>query len=220
MRIFSSMERFRKHLLSDHNSFGEAQLPFLMVSGKHPSLFPFLICPFCNTPDLDLRAIENLYEMTDDTYMHLEKSQKLQKHIGVHVLNFSLLALLEAEQEIDDMVSDVMNVESERRRSLSNVSSAARDSRDGLSDSEYVEFEETLPFNQTSILVPELEDEVQWDSIPKSEDAEVLPADDPKLATFVERFIATSPNLEGLLTVEQIGESRTAGTLTCNNFTV
>lgn len=88
-----------------------------MISrGKHQSLFPFKVCPFCKDPELDLRNL-NLYEMKDNKYEHLEVSCKLQKHIGLHIQNFSLWAFLEADDEDDDQRSNATKTVSEREES-------------------------------------------------------------------------------------------------------
>lgn len=176
VRVFSSKETFTNHLLSDHDCFEEAQVPFLLASGIHPSLFPFLVCPFCNTPDLDLRDVQNLYEIANDTYVHLENSTQLQKHVGVHLRNFSLLALPDPDEENEDAVSDILNVDSEHRRSFVVPSSGSLDSEAASSDFGYDRFEDET-FHQSDIIIPDTNEDVQWDSILGWERATVLPED-------------------------------------------
>jgi len=117
VKVFPSESEFKEHLQFDHDDlFEKSQLPFLVARGKRQSLFPFKVCPFCNHPELDLRNL-NVYEMKDNKYKHLEESNKLQKHIGLHIQNFSLWAFLEPDDEDNDETRDAITTVSERDRS-------------------------------------------------------------------------------------------------------
>jgi len=104
--VFSTEEKFKDHLLRDHDDpVTQHQVHFLIDTHKRPSLFPFLWCPFCNTPDeLDLRNIKDLYKINRDTYIHLARSERLQKHISIHLLNLSTLAWLVSDGDCEDSV--------------------------------------------------------------------------------------------------------------------
>jgi hypothetical protein len=116
--------------------------------------------------------------VTGGTYIHLEKSEKLQKHIGVHLQNFSLLAFLDP-QEDDDQDVDTMNV-SEDRRSGSSLSSISLN---------FERLQVSVENEKQTIdkYLPEVFDNgVEWDAMFRPNTG--LPEDDPKLVAFVERF--------------------------------
>lgn len=116
-------------------------------------------------------------------------SKKLQKHIGDHVLNFSLLAFLEPEEWGDSPGSDAINV----RDSQSSMISSAQSSDHELRGTDDIERRAQEEFHQTSLTtdVPELKSDIDWetvqDTIREKKNLPELPENDPKLVTFVAR---------------------------------
>jgi hypothetical protein len=94
--------------------------------------------------------------MTGNGYAHLEKSQQLQKHIGVHIQTFSLLAFLEPDEANENPEIDTMNV-SEHRKSGSNLSSVSLDFDNDLGAT-HAELDR-LTGDETELL----DNEVEWD---------------------------------------------------------
>ena len=177
-RVFSSEKEFTTHLLQDHiDSFTEPQLPFLIARGKRPSLFPFTACPFCETPELDLRNIKNLYSMTGNKFDHLEKSEQLQKHIGIHLQNFSLLAFLEPDENNDATEIDT-DKGSKQQQSGSNLSDITLDFDHGLFDAESVEHQDQeLTFDN------ELGEDIEWSFVRR-----LATMDQPEIDRVLVRF--------------------------------
>jgi thioredoxin-like negative regulator of GroEL len=172
VRAFSSGEELTNHLVLEH-SFEEPQLSFLIARGKRVSLIPFDVCPFCGAPELDLRNIKTLYKtMGDLNYEHLDKSIQLQKHIGRHIQDFSLLAFLEPDEEDNQSTNRV-----DYQKSGSNLSSVSLDFE---SDVEFPS--QNVDQSQTD---NKLDTEVDWGFMPIPES--IMHENDPRLVAFVER---------------------------------
>lgn len=143
--------------------------------------------------------------------MHLEKSMELQKHIGIHLLNYSLLALLDHLEENTRHDVDSMDGGSEHGRTVSNMSSyqLSLDDRSGESEVGMLK-----SFDQFDTTAPELEVEVQWDWLRRSEDVAALPENDVILAPFVQRFLESENHLSRigpvLARAERAGQLYTA----------
>jgi hypothetical protein len=108
------------------DSFEELELLFLIERGKCSSLFPFKSCSFCETSDLDLTNLENFYKLTDDHYDHLKKSREFQRHIDIHIQNFSLLTFLKFDEGNNNLKINTMNVSQHQKIGM-NLSSIALD---------------------------------------------------------------------------------------------
>jgi hypothetical protein len=164
VRVFSTKTSFEYHLLHEHDSFTEAERIFLLRSQKRPSLFPFLYCHFCDTPEeLDLRSVENLYEIRDDTYVYLEKSEKLQKHIGNHLRDLSMYALLELDSDSVESCSDsVGQVSHGRSDNLSYILLI----KDVIDETGSTQWPVDDSYDAAIHDVPERY-EVDWDHVPK-----------------------------------------------------
>jgi len=192
VRVFSSAKEFGSHLFLDHaGAFSERQLPFLISRAKHPSLFPFQMCPFCHDPDLDLSDTNTTGGIV---YTRLEKSRQLQKHIGLHIQNFSLLAFLEPDEENNSLVVDAGTDSELQMRGLI-LSSVASDFDHCLPDGDLSE-PQVFDIGITIDEVPELENEMEWNFVSVSNLA--IAEDDPILATFVEKFRAHRVQLQGV----------------------
>lgn len=153
-------------------------MPFLIETQKRPSLFPFVNCPLCDTPpELDLERIKNLYEIVDDSYIHLESSHRLQKHIATHLRDLSLLALLESQNDCVHSLSPTISDSRSRERDIDDVQDENKSNECSMDDS----------FDITIHNIPELEEEEKWDYMPSSI-SNILPEKDPKLLSFVERY--------------------------------
>jgi hypothetical protein len=180
------------HLLRDHaNSLTQSQVRSFIDTQKRPSLFPFLHCPFCYTPaELDLRGIKDLYEVKHDTYVHVERSEGLQKHIATHLRNLSMLAWLEPEDGGGSFSHTTVSNSGYRERS-ENLSYITLDFEDSQGDNESGRFPVDESYDSTIHWVPELVKDVDWGPVQKrkmvSGDS-ALPEDDPRLRSFVESY--------------------------------
>jgi tetratricopeptide (TPR) repeat protein len=189
--IFSTEEEFKHHLLRDHSeSVTERLIPFLIDTQKRPSLFPFKYCPFGDTPDgLDLRKIEDLYKVDDDKYIHLERSERLQKHIALHLRNLSTLAWLESNDDCADSVGDTTVSKWSRGKRSDNLSYISTNVCDEVKSSQ---FPTDKSYDRVSHEVPGLDNEVNWALVREQSfplENSPLPEADPCLASFVERYI-------------------------------
>jgi len=92
-------------LEAHQGSFEESSLPFLTARGKRERSTPFDICPFCHCEAKDLAK-------SKDEPPNVS-AQKLEKHIGDHIRNFSFFAFLdeEHEKEEDNPESNRMTVQ-------------------------------------------------------------------------------------------------------------
>ena len=197
VKIFSSIEEFTNHLRKTHvDSFIESQLAFLIIRAKRPSLFPFKLCPFCQDPKLDLRNIEHLPQITNKEAESLQKSTELQKHIGLHLQNFSLLAFLEENEEDEDQESDAMNVSDYRGSTLSSVLLDPENEPLGSTEAgDAAQLVDQVSFDQRpAVDVPELDEEFHWGFLPTSNI--IRPEYDPTLLNFMEG----SPPLRPIIT--------------------
>ena len=176
--IFHSANEFCGHLQQAHSdSFTEAQLPFLVARAKRHSLFPFKMCPFCESPELDLTKVQNLYSISGMDYEHLQKEIQLQKHIALHIQNFSLLAFLESENDTESRTRS-----NSAQGSSSKVSSISLEFEDEFDDGA----RDSIEHNIKNEDVPELDAEVDWNMIPPPNvDAE----QDPVLTEFFEAMM-------------------------------
>ena len=157
---------------------------------------------------MDLRNIHNLYEIADDTYVYLDRSERLQKHIGFHLRNLSMLALLEPSRDsLDSLIYTISDsVIQERSDNLSYVSLNFEDMRGRLQ-----QFESQFPVDETyesaSHDVPELVKEVDWTPLweyIKLSTTGPLTEDDPGLASFSDRERMKRRYTEA---IEQLNES-------------
>jgi hypothetical protein len=193
--VFPSEESFTEHLIHDHdNAFTPAQVSFLAARGKRPTLFPFTLCPFCQTTELDLRDVATAFDINANEN-NLEKARELQKHIGIHLQNMAFLAFLDTEEEKENQDVDTENAS---RKSVSDILSFGNESDLGSTGSEIARIKQedvdveprqkTFEDEDGSHAWPsDDENEVEWDFLSFSP---IAPEDDPKLATFVERFKA------------------------------
>lgn len=168
----------------------------MIERGRRASLFPFKECPFCNCT---LADIENDSTLTGNDNDRVKISKRLQKHIGDHLLNFSLLALLKPEENDNNLGSDVMNIQD----SSSNSVSSPQHFDHGLSETDDLGLttqEQPHRGRVTTTDVPDLESDVDWETvvgtIRKSRRLPELPEMDPKLETFVEKSRNFLTNLE------------------------
>lgn len=176
IQVFRSEDEFSNHLHTIHDgSFTEFHLPFLMARGKRPSLFPFKTCPFCKTPEFDISKIDDVYKMIGNEHEYLKISKELQKHIGIHLRNLSMWALLEPEEKEEEMDTNTVEVQS----SGSKLSSIALEFDEELIQRESQGLSEQEVMNSD---VPQLEIEVEWDV-----KQIISPDQDPVLATFREK---------------------------------
>ena len=196
--IFLSEHALTQHLLVDHvHEFEKQQLPFLIARAKRPSLFPFTSCPFCADPDLDLTNIRNRYNMARND--QLEQSLELQKHIGSHLQNFSILAFLEQDEDNDEQETGTVN-KGERLKTHSNLSSVSLNYESESDPAARV----TYPIEKASTLLypepPELAEDFAWDFIGDYTPIRdrINPENDPTLANFVatSRVTKSPLNLE------------------------
>jgi hypothetical protein len=110
--IFPSQKDFAAHVRITHPTlFSPTNIDFFISRAQRASLYPFTRCPFCETPD-ELK----LEKSTVVSYRHLEASKELQKHIGVHLQNFALLAFLD-EDEKEEVQSNASNAQGGRSHS-------------------------------------------------------------------------------------------------------
>lgn len=180
VRIFDSERGFCSHLQQVHSdSFTEAQLPFLVDRAKRHSLFPFKMCPFCASPELDLTKARNLYSISGMDYEYLQQEIRLQKHIGLHIQNFSLLAFLESENDTESRTRTIS-----AQGSGSKLSSISLEFEDEFDDGA----RESAEPNVKDEEVPELDAEVDWDMIPQPN---VDPEQDPVLVELFETMMKT-----------------------------
>jgi hypothetical protein len=130
--IFPNQKEFATHVQITHPTlFSPANIDFFISRARRPSLYPFTRCPFCETPD-ELKLEKPIVA----TYGHIEASKELQKHIGVHLQNFALLAFLD-EDEKEDIRSNASNAQrAEGGRSHSDLSSIELEFDEGLRDSD------------------------------------------------------------------------------------
>ena len=179
--VFSTENEFREHLLQEHdNALPEAQENFLVTRAKQPSLFPFKKCLFCGTSDPDLTKIENLYEIAGTEYKHLKASYDLQKHIGVHLQNFSLIAFLETNEGNEPPAGED---DSNKPQDRSHLMSIDWDSDDDVVYNPEINREDLMHD------VSDLESEVDWVNVPLLEP----PEEDPLLQLFSKPALATIP---------------------------
>jgi hypothetical protein len=122
--IVPSQTEFTTHVQSTHPTlFSPANIDFFVSRAQRPSLYPFTRCPFCETPD------ELKLEKPDVvSHRHVGASKELQKHIGVHLQIFALLAFLE-EDENEEIQSNASNAQV--GRSHSDLSSVELDFEEG-----------------------------------------------------------------------------------------
>jgi hypothetical protein len=145
--VFHTEADFIIHIKNDHPaSCTEINMPFLVARAQRPTLYPFTSCPFCETSEpLKMGMDEGV-----------EKERELQKHIGIHLQNFSLFALLESEDDDStEVVSNTGHALRALERSASNLSSIDLEFEDGGSFAVGIEQGK----------VPELEKGVSWDGI-------------------------------------------------------
>jgi hypothetical protein len=159
--IFHTEEGFVTHLEDIHpTSFTDITLPFLVARARHPSLYPFTECPFCNTKESEALELEKPNQVT---YHYASRSKNLQKHIGIHLQNFALFALLESDEKEDaEANSDKLKVEA--AQSGSNLSSIGLDFVESGSPTDLARHHTGDEFVQME-QVPELEKEVIWSEV-------------------------------------------------------
>jgi hypothetical protein len=143
--VFFTEKGFTSHTQKEHPGAIARNADYYIARARRPSLYPFAKCPFCQTPDLTLEKSNVL------NYHFVETSKKLQKHIGIHLQNSSLWALLDPAEERDDIRTGRPS-----QPSLKSTSASLPSADKG--DDEHVDIEE----------IPELEDEVNWDLPPQS----------------------------------------------------
>ena len=182
--VFPSEEEYKTHLRQHNVSSVEDQQLFLLTQ-KRLSPFPFRFCPFCS--DFDLQDISALYEVVENKYLHIETSQNLQKHIALHLFQFSTLALLEPGDDCLESLSAQTGVnnpeDDEDSRHLSSVSLTSFDHVRDITESalSHVTLEGELSF------VPELIEPEDWNYISK-EYPESASENDEALLAFTQRF--------------------------------
>ena len=109
--------------------------------------------------------------MVDMQFKHLEKSTQLQKHIGIHLQNFSLFAFLETDDEKEDVETDTLNLPG----SQSDATSMDLSSENDMWNPEFDHEELVQDF-------PELENDVEWEYVSLAKQIESQ--DDPLLQRF------------------------------------
>lgn len=183
VRTFSSATGLREHFLEEHRGlFEESQLPFLVERGKYESLIPYDNCPFCHCTLKDME--KNISKGIDHHEPVHILSQRLQKHIGDHIRNFSFFAFLENQERDDVPKSDQMTAQKSEPHSESDSDFSS----DAIS---FAAPETEEAFQEESI--PELQLEVEWEPVREStqeiRNMPLLPEDDEILATFLARSL-------------------------------
>jgi len=157
-----------------------------LLTHRRLSPFPFRFCPFCNDPNFDLQNIDTLYEIVENQYLHIETSRNLQKHIALHLFEFSTLALLEPGEDCVESLNAQTaannpedDVDSWHLSSVSLTFDHITDiTESGLS---FVTLEDELSF------VPELIEPEDWSYIAKPW-PESASGNDEVLLAFTKRF--------------------------------
>jgi hypothetical protein len=176
IRVFSSANELQEHLVQDHrNLFEEKHLPVLVERGKQYLTILFPECPFCRCKLKDMKTT-NETEFNDQTQVGI-LADKLEKHVGDHIRNFSFFAFLDSN-EAEDSMCDQMT--------------APKSANQSESDSDLVGEEYNLASEETEITfvedsIPEMDLEVEYENVEKyTADYKRFPAprDDGTLATF------------------------------------